>query len=124
MYSQELKDQVIRYIDNEISLRELEEWIVPRTPMYIHDPESDDADLIAEIELQLAEFADGLRDEGNIKDELERLFIQRDFIEVWFKEPTSIVTTGTSDAVYSQFFFEIVSPLTDNDLELISFNSV
>lgn len=73
MYSPELVDQVLRYINNEINLQDLEAWIVSHSPELIRNPETDDADLVAEIELQLAEFSDGLRSENQVKEELRTL---------------------------------------------------
>lgn len=94
MYSKELRDQVIRYIDNEISLHDLEEWLVPRMHRFIQNPDSDDADLIAEIELQLAEYSDGLRDEGQVRQEMKSFLA---FIKAYYPEkPKSYSETRAS----------------------------
>lgn len=107
MFSKELQDQVILYIYNAISLQDLEEWIVPRMHRFIQNPESDDADLIAEIELQLSEYSDGLKIEAEIKAELRNLFVQAGLVEVWYNEPIVKQSTEQSAYVYREESFEI-----------------
>lgn len=71
MLSYELYDKVMQYIVGEISVSELEEWLVPRYPFLLRDPESDDSDLIGAIELGLAEMGSGIRTEEELKEELK-----------------------------------------------------
>jgi hypothetical protein len=58
----------------EINYEELEEWLIPQLPSLLSNPNSDDADIIADIELCLAELSDGIINElefrHNIQDEL------------------------------------------------------
>lgn len=63
MLSYELREQVILAIDEAITLAELEEWIVPRLPLFLERPDSDDAEMIAAIEMALAEVGNSLIDE-------------------------------------------------------------
>ncbi len=77
MLSYELREQVIRYIDQEISPTELEDWFVPRLSAFLQFPDSDDAEMIAAVEMALAELADGLIDEAEgramVRETVDRL---------------------------------------------------
>jgi hypothetical protein len=68
--SSDLLDKINQYLDNQITISELEEWLVPREPFLLREPESDDSDIIGAIELGLAEMSAGLR----VEDDLRRLF--------------------------------------------------
>lgn len=75
MISSELYKKVAEVIDNLITVQQLEEWLVPRLPAFLVDPNSSDADIIATIELGLAEMNDGIR----TKEEFSKLL--RDTIQ-------------------------------------------
>jgi hypothetical protein len=62
--------QVHKYIDSEIDYNQLEEWFVPRLPAYLSDPSSADADIIAVIELGLADLSAGLSNEDEFRRNL------------------------------------------------------
>ncbi len=68
MISSELRIMVLQYINSEISFEQLEEWIVPRLPVFLSDPNSVDADIVSAIELGLAEISDGLRNEEEFRE--------------------------------------------------------
>jgi hypothetical protein len=61
MVSSDLKTKVQEFVAGEISVRQLEDWIVPRLPYFLKSLESDDSDLVAAIELSLAELSDSIR---------------------------------------------------------------
>lgn len=67
MLSYELKDQIAKYIDGEITFGQLEEWYVPRLPLFLQAPDSADADMIAEIELAAADWSAGSYDEAEVR---------------------------------------------------------
>ena len=67
MLSLELRDMIARYISAEISLEELENWVVRHLPELAADPQSDDSALAAAVELCLAEYSDGIRSEAEIR---------------------------------------------------------
>lgn len=71
MLSYELREQIISYLHDEVTLAAMEEWFVPRLSIFLENPASDDADLIATIELALAELADGLIDENEVRASLQ-----------------------------------------------------
>jgi hypothetical protein len=62
MLSLELREKVRQFIDGQLQISELEGWLMPRVSGYLADVDSEDADLIAAIELAFAELSDGLRD--------------------------------------------------------------
>jgi hypothetical protein len=68
MNSLELRDRIFQFVYGEIGLHDLEEWLVPNTPELITDPDSADAGLVAAVELALAEYSDGIRDENSVKN--------------------------------------------------------
>jgi hypothetical protein len=69
MISSELYNKVIEVIDNQIDIKQLEEWLVPRLPIFLAEPDS--ADVVAAIELGLAEMSDGIR----TKEEFSELLL-------------------------------------------------
>lgn len=69
MISSELYTKVVEVIDNQIDIKQLEEWLVPRLPTFLSDPDS--ADVVAAIELGLAEMSDGIR----TREELSELLL-------------------------------------------------
>lgn len=73
MLSYELREQIIGYVHDEISLAQLEEWYVPRLSYFLEFPHSDDAEMIAAVELALAEVADGLIDEAEARSSLKEI---------------------------------------------------
>ena len=78
MLSLELKDQLDSYLNFEITIEQLEDWLAVKTPSLIDDPDSDDAELTAAIELGLAEINADIRTEEEfrllMKDELKKFF--------------------------------------------------
>lgn len=71
MLSPELRDVVVSYIRGQRSLDSLIEWYTPRVFDLIADPHSPDADLVAAIELCLAEMDDGIRSEDEARGYLQ-----------------------------------------------------
>jgi hypothetical protein len=71
MLSSEFREIANRYIDNQISLNELEEWLVPNLPDYLVSPQSDDADIASVIELGLADVSLGNRTQDEFRNDLK-----------------------------------------------------
>ena len=103
MISFELLNKGQQFINKEISVHELEEWIVPRIHIFMVPAESDNADLVATIELGLAEIGEGIIE----VDDLRRTLTDR------LREPIFVVSqdfsdldqwnsTGTSSTIYSE----------------------
>lgn len=59
----EFIDQIYRFLKDEISLRELEEWMVSNLRSLLKD----NPGLVASVELALAEYSDGIRDLNGVK---------------------------------------------------------
>jgi len=55
MVSLEIRNKLIQYIDEEITLEQLEDWLVPNLPKYLKYFDSTDSDIISAVELGLAE---------------------------------------------------------------------
>lgn len=72
MVSFELRNQVQKYIESEINYSQLEEWFVPRLPVYLSAPNSANADVVAVIELGLAELSAGLCNEEELRKNLSQ----------------------------------------------------
>ena len=56
------------YVDNIIGLKELEDWYVPKLEELVDNPNT--ADIVAQLELGLAELQDGLITEDELKNDL------------------------------------------------------
>ena len=67
MNSSDLRKKIDNYIDKSISLLELEEWFVPRLPEYLANPDSQDSELIATLELALTEYSEGIHDDETVR---------------------------------------------------------
>jgi hypothetical protein len=67
LLSCELKDKVLQYVEREITVEELEDWLVPRLPLYATREDTPDSDLSAAVELGLAEMNDGIRTEDEFR---------------------------------------------------------
>lgn len=72
-----------KYLDGQIELGQLEEWLVPLAPLYASDPTTDDADFVATIELGLAEISDGIIAEGEFRKSLWSAIANRLFAVDW-----------------------------------------
>jgi hypothetical protein len=95
MLSYELRDMVLQFIDSKITIKQLEEWLVPRLPVFLKFPDSSDANVVAAIELGLAEISDEIRTE----DELRKLFqdaIQRPTVLAFYPVNQSVHLTSES----------------------------
>lgn len=70
MLTPELRDQVQAYLEERITFEALIEWLVPREYELLSDATGPDANLIAAVELNAAEMADGLLQEYEVRDSL------------------------------------------------------
>ena len=70
MISSDLKEKVLEFADSRITASQLEEWLVPRLPFFLRSPDSADADVVAAIELGLAEISAKIRTEAELRDDL------------------------------------------------------
>jgi hypothetical protein len=68
MISSDLQNKIRLYLETEISLSELEDWITPRLPRLARDLHSDDAEIVSSVELALAEWSDNIRTEPEVRE--------------------------------------------------------
>ena len=71
MISSDLYEIVRQYLESSISIQQLEDWIVPRLPDLLSDPDSEDSELVATIELGFAELNNDNIDEDEFKSWLD-----------------------------------------------------
>lgn len=98
MLTSELLDMLDRYLQGTISLDELEDWLVPRLPIFFGPMEHSSAtDLVAGIELGLAEMSEGMRTEEefreSVRQELQKMQIIR------LDEPKAISTGSMNQSL-------------------------
>lgn len=102
MLSLELRDRIALYISGDISLHELEDWLVPNLPALIQDPVSAEADLVAAIELCLAEYSAGFRDEDYVRNYLREALLKHNTISFTYPSNQVTIVTGASAREHSQ----------------------
>jgi len=99
MISLELRDRVRQFAYGEISATQLEEWMVPRLRRFLASVESVDADVVAAIELGLAEMSDGTRTSDEFRDLMKQVLLEHPVVSVFLRahtrdEPTSANRTS------------------------------
>ena len=72
MISLQLKNIAYEYLESEIDLDELQSRLAPNMLTLISDPQSADADLVAEIQLGIAEISNSIISEGQFRNELRK----------------------------------------------------
>lgn len=104
MLSLELRNQVINYVNSEITIEQLEDWYVPRLPLYTRIPDSADAKVIAAIELGLAEYNCEIRSEEELRAFLADTIREYDtMLSLFQPEIEHFSTTGSSNQTYDLF---------------------
>ena len=69
----EIRDRLAQYLDGEISLRQFEDWFVPVAWNVARNANDGTVALVGEIELRLAEFANGHWTEPELRTKLQPL---------------------------------------------------
>ncbi len=95
MIISELQEQVFRYLDSIVSLSDLEEWYVPRLPMLVTSPYTEE--LVSTIELGLIEISSGLRSEDEFKELLQEFMREHNTIRIQYPDTDIIVSTSASN---------------------------
>lgn len=105
MFSYELREQILNYINNRIQLDDLEDWYIPRLRQLLKDPYSAEADVIAAIEHAAFHLEEGINDEGEVKDMLwDTLGKYSDFMHRELNEQAQVLrnrVTTTSGTIPS-----------------------
>lgn len=101
MLSLELRNIIYQFVNSEITIEELENWYVPRLAFLLSDPNSDDADVVAAVELGLAELSNGLTDEDELRATLASVLKEQKTLFVQSNKSRSSIITGTSNQTSS-----------------------
>jgi hypothetical protein len=118
MLSSALRMKIIEFIDNKITIAELENWLVPNLQSLISSPESIDADVISAIELGLAEIDAGLRSQHEFVEFLLEVLSEESIKTTY---PITSATTSSSSAGDNRY---IVSNTLDNQSANITWRQV
>ena len=86
MLSYEIREKIIQVIESTITIEQFEDWLVPRLPTFLKSPDRTDSNVIAAVELGLAEMSDGVR----TKDEF------RSFLRDVLQEQTAMLVFSPS----------------------------
>ncbi len=100
----EIAIQIQAYLDSKISLSELEDWEAARLPELIANPYSREADLAAAIELCLAEYADNLRDEKQVREYLNLSLNNQTIHKSIYQPKSPIISTISSSLVINRMY--------------------
>lgn len=73
MISVEVNDKIHQFLEGQITLHELDDWIVPYLPCLAVDPHSADMEIVSVIELGIAEIDDGISSEEILRNQLLNL---------------------------------------------------
>jgi hypothetical protein len=87
----EIHNQLVRYLANEISLAEFRDWFDQTTWDVDLQGNPAASELAAEIELRLAEFSNGHRDEADLRR------ILRPLVKTFWTSSTYVTGTSATD---------------------------
>ncbi len=101
MITSKLIEKINLYIDSEISLQDFEDWYLNQLPLLLVSPSSDMTDLVATIELGLAEIGSGILSEDNFRRSLHDAVLE---LTIWlnYSDIQTLTSTGTQDAPFTQ----------------------
>lgn len=105
MLSLTLRNTVLQFINDEISIQEFEDYYVPKLSFFLRDPNSDDADLIAAIELSLTDFNSGLIDKDAIRATLLEFIQEHKNLHVEDLQNKTSIVTGTCNVTATPLNF-------------------
>ena len=107
--SNELTDNLEDYLKGNCSIRQLEEWTVPRLPQFLSNVDSLDGRIAGAIELSLSEVADGLRTERSAKMSLRKyLKRQRELFAMVNFEPPEEETYSSNPSGPELMFQQLI----------------
>jgi hypothetical protein len=93
-------DQVLKYVNGQLSLEKFEHWLVGALDQLLSTPWQEVNELVNTIELNRAEMSQGHRTEAEFKEELRQFLETHPTVTVEFGGPISL-TTSSSSAVQS-----------------------
>jgi len=93
-----IRERLISYLLGEISLAELEEWVVSETWNVHQTGDQSTQDLVFSVELLLAEHSSGHRTEEELREEFRKL-LSTVHMQASLGPGQAIFTTGSSSTV-------------------------
>ena len=116
MLSHELRDLVFELIQSNITVEEFEEWLVPRLPLYLEQPNSSNSDVVAAIELGLTEVSDGIKTEEDFRTFLLDIIREQSTILSFYPvEQARDITTSSNQTATVTFLAADVFTVTAVD---------
>lgn len=102
--SQELYALVVDFVNDKIAIRNLEEWAISHTEEIARTPDSIDANMLAAIDLALAEYDNGIRDLSSVKDYLTEALLaaKASYAVVGADQVNVIISTSKSASTYRE----------------------
>ena len=116
MLSLELWQVANQFIESQISVEELEDWLVPRLPAIMQSPDSADADVAATIELGLAEMSHDIINEAQLRAEIARELKKYLTLLTMYPDPSRRPVQMTSSSQTSAVLFPASWALTPTSL--------
>ena len=101
MFTSELFDVVDQYLERIISLQELENWVVPRLPIFFKLPYFGGEELITEIEMGLAEIGDKTLTEEAFRSSLRDFFNRQITFTISYPDISKEDFEGSSNQSFS-----------------------
>ena len=100
MISANLREMLMRFVDGNAGVRDLEEWLAPSAPELIRDPGSDDAQVVAFVELSLVEYGEGIKGEDSLRQSVGAELSKYPLVAVDFRRAMSTEATSSSATVH------------------------
>lgn len=123
MFSSELRNKIIEFAENKISITELEDWLVPNLPTLIASPTSIDTDVVSAIELGLAELNSGLRSQEELTNYLLEV-LREGSIKATYPNSIGQTFSSSSSGIASQYTNINVSSVDDVNNNIIDWRKV
>jgi hypothetical protein len=108
MLSSELREVVQSFVDEHMNVRELENWIVPRLPVFLCESDSTDAEVVAAVELGLAELSQRIRTLAELRAMLNELLRQEKTVVF---RTGSTTTSTSSEQIRAMFLAPQLPPM-------------
>lgn len=103
--SLDIYSKVSDYVNNRVTIRELEEWNASRLPFYMSNPDNDLSRIASLIELSLSELDSEITSERIIKRKLRRLLPSNlTFITPYLEDDSEQVTISSYDSLETTDF--------------------
>ena len=104
MISSALSNKILEFIAGQITVAQLEDWLVPNLPTLIREPNSADSDIVSAIELGLSELSLGIQSHNEFAVSLQGILGEH---VVVFNFPVAssseLNVTGSSNATLPDF---------------------